>query len=205
MEVVFQESLTLARGEVEHDVTLPAGSLAGRVTTANDGAGVAEVALIAERKFGERWDFAARIYGETDGSYRIPYLPDGEYRVSALPQDGVHAVAMHDPVSIVGARAQSSVDFALVAGARLSLHVEDAQENPVADADVRVTDASGNSLQLRQAQITGAHGTLELFGLPSGRATIAIVKSGFESSRDEIVLLTGETFDLRVTLRPSKP
>ncbi|HKB15219.1 MAG TPA: carboxypeptidase-like regulatory domain-containing protein, partial [Planctomycetota bacterium] len=162
-------------GELGHDVALPNGVIAGKVTRASDGTPVVGAAVwaMAEEE-GSKPRFASpSLFAETDfqGSFSISYVPAGEYSIDVQPARGgdasLAAHARREGIRVAeGAR--TSLDFALADGATLAVHVVDPSGAPVPGATVRLAGAFG--LQER----TGEEGIARLAGIPLGTASVLV-------------------------------
>jgi RNA polymerase sigma factor (sigma-70 family) len=158
------------------------GRLRGQVRDAVTGAPVPNFSVVLFRKnaIEERlWAGFTRYDGQ--GAFEIEGLPAGPYRVTVVsegraPAEDQRTTVPPDPA------APPELRFALAAGNRVFGTVSDRQTKaPIAGARVSMEGRAGlvSDLPLSGEIISGADGSFELRGLPSGRLSLMVTAQGY--------------------------
>jgi hypothetical protein len=192
-EVLLQATVEVAgENDVEFDLHVGSGTLRGRVRAKADGAPIANVVFVLERVREGRGEFAARVFGESDGAFEFPTLADGTYRLLALPQDGVHALATRAGLVVAGGDPVEPVEIELELGARATVRAVGPDGAPFVGAEVVVHDLAGNDVMASGLGRTDADGRIELVGLPAGTLRFVARVDGSTSREAVVDLAVGD-------------
>jgi len=157
--------------EVQHDFTLAAGGLRGRVSTI-DGAPAAGAWIIVTQSAEPDPRFVARAQTDATGAFEVLGLAPGAYTVSAHElTPGVAAVCLLDVEVTLEARA---VELRFARGVELRVRVVDSEGRPIEGRRVRFTDEAGVAWQFSAESATDADGVHAVPGLLPGRWRIAV-------------------------------
>ncbi|HUR28814.1 MAG TPA: carboxypeptidase-like regulatory domain-containing protein [Planctomycetota bacterium] len=187
---------------VDREIRVPAGEIAGRVRASATGSGVHLATVVLERETDSESVFCAKVFTDDAGAWRVPYLEPGRYRVRVHPGHGL-AGAGRDGVEARTADV-SPLDFELETGARLALTVRDENGLPLAGVEARVIDERGVELELAWGERTGADGVLAIEGVPSGRSRLWLRGPGGATSEQVLVATAGESLALEVRMRSTR-
>ncbi len=182
-------------GVTEVQWTLKRGAVVtGRVTAAKDGQPVANVQIVTghDRFASNRANPETKT--DKDGRYRLGGVEPGAALIHAFgpgfaPQMAEIKTTVDKP---------TEVNFELKPGKLVTGKVTDPAGKPVADVTL-VTDTWNGARMFERRTKTGADGVYKLWHMPDTPAEVHVLKSGYVSIRD-LMVVGGETRDL--TLKP---
>ena len=177
-------------------ITLASGSLSGKVTSAATGAGLAGSVVVVELETGTETRFAGKTTADAQGGYVFLRLPPGRYRAAAYATSGRYGPEIRDGIEVPGGK----LDFALDAGAALSLHVTDAAGRAVRGARIQFTSASGSSVVLSPDDVTDANGIFRAPGVKPGRWKVSVSHEPEGRAEVAIDLAAGDERTLEIEL-----
>src|SRR5262249_44374890 len=147
-------------GDLELDLPMPGGRIAGTVTFAGKDP-PPPVALLLEgdlpgqrspkaagesalnTTWPEKFGFVGKVSAEPDGRFRSEHVADGRYRVTAVAVRGDWGAERRDGVVVVNGAADGPVNLTLSPGGRIRVSVRRATGEPVTGAHVVFSDADG--------------------------------------------------------------
>ena len=186
------EIATTASGETKVDLTLRAGATVSGTVVDGAGQAIAGARVIPEHLghnddyFDARFDAAV---SDARGAWQLAGLPRETLRMRATHQD--YAPGVSAPVTLDGDR--GGIAIVLEQGASLTGRVVDASKQPVPGAEVRVSEATVLSGQVRRVT-TDARGEFTMRGLPRRNLLVMAASDDAASATLAIDLAT-----------PSKP
>ena len=146
------------------------GAISGRVTAANTGTGLSNVAVSIFNAAGESVAYA---YTNSSGAYITTVLPTGNYRVrfEAQSTSGGYAPADYPAMVVVTSpNITPNIDAALALGATIAGRVTAADSGlPLPDIDVVVYDSSGEEIGGATTRPDGTYTTSQGFGIGTYR------------------------------------
>ncbi|HKQ61623.1 MAG TPA: carboxypeptidase-like regulatory domain-containing protein, partial [Candidatus Polarisedimenticolaceae bacterium] len=164
--------------DVQRDVVLRSGGIAGRVTDAEGhpvpGAGVLARGMTVESAQG-----LGRA--DTDGRYSVDGLADGSYRVTVTAAD--YRAAERAGVEVVGAAVVGGVDFRLERGGVLKGRVVDPLGQGIAGAIVFAAPAGSREAASASRGATDINGAFELVLPADGPLDLTALSRGWAPAR----------------------
>lgn len=176
------------------DLIAHGGAISGKVTEGDDTTPIAGAAVSVTASRVEGPTALQRLSASTttasDGTYRIDSLQAGTYTVQAsAPGSGtiIQTVTVTDVET-------PSIDFVLGAYGSISGQVvRDDDETPIEGAEIIVSDAADNPIDVGDAGITNESGEYVIDGLSPGTYYVQVRANGFEPTpRSEVNVLAGE-------------
>lgn len=204
------------KDEVELDLELPAGRIAGTVRD-GDGTPLGGVRVNVTREgpiqsgtlFGGNY---TEMTTEADGTYEVSWLDPGRYRVSVggSPFGGLFgtgedtlARAHRGGVDVEAGETVSGIDFKLGSSLRIQGTVVDSEGRPVEGAGIFVRDAMGVLAERVSLVPSDASGAFEYGGLSAGVYTVsARTENAATSAEVEVRVHDGEMPKVRLVVDP---
>lgn len=185
-------------------ITVASGVLGGKVTSAATGAGLPKSVVVIEIETeganGLEARFAGKTTSDAQGHYEFLRLPPGRYRAAAYATTGRFGPEVREGVDVPGV----TLDFALEAGAALTVHVADGAGRPVRGASIRFTSASGSSVVLSPEDVTDANGIFRAMGVKPGHWTVSVSHEPEGRAEVAIDLRAGEERTLKLEINPNR-
>ena len=191
---VFLDVVTIPDSptEVRHDVTVPAGTIAGRVTDARTGKGLAGARLTLLTGLGVGPEFPGGFtVADEKGEYRFRDLSPRSYRVSATSSG--YGQEASERFSLPPEGERTGVDLALEAGGSLHLVALDAAGGSLTGAIVTFRDDRGETTALGiVAPWLDANSAVSSDGVKPGRYTAIVLKDGGIAAMGPFEVRSGE-------------
>jgi len=183
-------------------ITVASGVLRGTVESAATGSGLPMSVVILEKEAegGSELRFAAKTLSDAEGRYEFLLLPPGRYRATAYATSGRFGQETIADVDVLAGASTRSLDFALQAGAALTVRVTDASGHPVRDASLQFTAESGASVVLSPLDATDANGIFRALGVKPGRWHLKVSHQPEGRAELDVDLSAGEERTLEIEL-----
>ena len=192
--------------QVQHDIRLGLGEIRGRVTAAGDGATLPHsVVILTQANTTPESMFGGKTMADENGEYAFEFLPPGRYYVVAYSARAEYGQELSDEIVIEADRPHATVDFELFPGGSLKLLVRDAGGEPLAGAQVAITDQDDNTYEFSPTPYTGEDGTYEVHGVTAGPMTVRISIGGRVVARELVEIVPEQTVELEVELPTDSP
>ncbi|MCI0588275.1 MAG: carboxypeptidase regulatory-like domain-containing protein [Planctomycetes bacterium] len=191
---VFLDVVTIPDSptEVRHDVTVPSGIIAGRVTDARTGKGLAGARLTLLTGLGVGPEFPGGFtVADEKGEYRFRDLAPRNYRISATATG--YGQEASERFSLPSEGERTGVDLALEAGGSLHLVALDAAGGSLTGAIVTFRDDRGETTAVGiVAPWLDANSAVSSDGVKPGRYTAIVLKDGGIAAMGPFEVRSGE-------------
>jgi hypothetical protein len=202
-EVVRVERFEVAAGRAStHDVVLPLGTIGGTVRNGDkhEPLDFAVLVLMRREENGDM-NFVGKVFSDASGRYELPNLAAGVYTLYAYATSGELGQESFEPITLADGARVEHIDFELVRGASLDVHVVDGDGRPIDRATIELRDARGRDVQLAATQRTDSDGRFQPSGIKPGRLTVRASAEGCDGAEVAVDLVAGERAKVEITLK----
>ncbi len=185
----FALELKEAETSVRWDLA-PGATIAGRIVDKDSGEPVSGVTITTgDDRFGSNNPKATAI-SKGNGTYELIGVPAGETLIHAFSDD--HAPAMQSITAALGTPVK--LDWSLSEGRPVSGTIRDSEGNPVPEVRL-ITDTWNGARMFEREARTDSDGRFVLAHMPDSQAEVHVLKRGFISKRD-LMVIGGDTVEL---------
>ena len=204
-EVVRVERFEVAAGRAStHDVVLPLGAISGTVRDGEKHAPLDFAVLVLLRRLDNGdMDFVGKVFSDASGHYELPNLAAGVYTVCAFATSGNLGQERVEPITVADGARVEHVDFELLRGASLDVHVVDGAGRPIDRATIALYDTHDVEVQIAQTQSTDADGHFRSDGVKPAHWKVRASAAGCESAERAVELVAGEVATVEIVLERS--
>ena len=192
----------LAGQATAHDVTLPLGTIGGRVRDGERERPLSGAVLVLlARGEGGSSQFVGKVFSAVDGTFEFSFLPSGRYDVYAYSARESFGQQGRVDLALEEGQRRSDVEFTLRMGGRVQVRVVDELGAGIPEALIEFRDEHGENVQFAEADRTNAKGLYAVNGISTGRWSVRVAHPAFLEDTREFDVARDERSDITLTLR----